>query len=172
MRDSPPPGSDSLFTFGQHRGLTYERVLYTYPGYVLWGQREKCPSKGLADFLAWVHEYFVVADSEPIKVTRREQPLSSIPAPVLEQPVASSAAGPPFYVTCRGGCKEFSKSGSNAYIDMRTCKKCGAVTKTKKEKPVVDQSTCLHGVTERTGSSRKTSRLRCKLCGMLLDEQP
>ena len=55
---------------------------------------------------------------------------------------------------------------------MRTCKKCGAVTKTNKEKPVVDQTTCLHDVTERTGSSRKTSRLKCKLCGMLLDEQP
>ena len=172
MRDSPPPGSSTLFTFGQHRGLTYERVAHTYPGYVLWGQREKCPSKNLADFLAWVHEYYVVTDSEPIEVTRRERPLSETPVPVLEQPAAPSTGGPAFYVTCRGGCKEFSKSGSNAYIDMRTCKKCGAVTKTKKEKPVIDQATCLHGVTERTGSSRKTSRLRCKLCGMLLDEQP
>ena len=172
MRDSPPPGSSTLFTFGQHRGLTYERVVHTYPGYVLWGQREKCPSKNLADFLAWVHEYYVVTDSEPIEVTRRERPLSETPVPVLEQPAAPSTGGPAFYVTCRGGCKEFSKSGSNAYIDMRTCKKCGAVTKTKKEKPVIDQATCLHGVTERTGSSRKTSRLRCKLCGMLLDEQP
>ena len=172
MRDSPPPGSSTLFTFGQHRGLTYERVVHTYPGYVLWGQREKCPSKNLADFLAWVHEYYVVTDSEPIEVTRRERPLSETPVPVLEQPAAPSTGGPAFYVTCRGGCKEFSKSGSNAYIDMRTCKKCGAVTKTKKEMPVIDQATCLHGVTERTGSSRKTSRLRCKLCGMLLDEQP
>ena len=42
----------------------------------------------------------------------------------------------------------------------------------QEEKPVVDQTTCLHGVTERTGSSRKRSRLKCKLCGMLLDEQP
>ena len=55
MRDSPPEGSDRLFTFGQHKGLTYERALYTYPGYVLWGQRVKCPSKHIADFLAWVH---------------------------------------------------------------------------------------------------------------------
>ena len=172
MRDSPPPGSSTLFTFGQHKGLTYERVVHTYPGYVLWGQREKCPSKNLADFLAWVHEYYIVTDSEPIEVTRREHPLSETPVPVLEQPAAPSTGGPAFYVTCRGGCKEFNKSGSNAYIDMRTCKKCGTVTKTKKEKPVIDQTTCLHGVTERTGSSRKTSRLRCKLCGMLLDEQP
>ncbi|OLP90155.1 hypothetical protein AK812_SmicGene28317 [Symbiodinium microadriaticum] len=139
MRDSPPPGSSTLFTFGQHRGLTYERVVHTYPGYVLWGQREKCPSKNLADFLAWVREYYVVKDSEPIEVTRRERPLSETPVPVLEQPAAPSTGGPAFYVTCRGGCKEFNKSGSNAYTDMRTCKKCGAVTKTKKEKPVIDQ---------------------------------
>ena len=45
-RQSPLPGSDSLFTFGKHRGLTYERVLYTYPGYVLWGQREKVSIQG------------------------------------------------------------------------------------------------------------------------------
>ena len=169
MRDSPPPGSDRLFTFGKHKGLTFELVLHTYPGYDLWGQREKCPSKHVADFEAWVHEYYVVTDSEPTE--RREHPLSGTPVPAFEKPVASSE-GPSFYVTCRGGCKEFSKSGSNAYIDMRTCKKCGAVTKTKKEKPVVDQTTCLHGITERTGSSRKTSRLKCKLCGLLLDEQP
>ena len=98
--DSPPEGSDRLFTFGQHKGLTYERVLYTYPGYVLWGQREKCPSRNLADFLAWVHEYFVVTDSEPIEFTRREHPLSSIPPPVLEQPVASSVQGGAILLRC------------------------------------------------------------------------
>ena len=135
MRDNPPPGSSTLFTFGQHRGLTYERVVHTYPGYVLWGQREKCPSKNLADFLAWVHEDYIVTDSEPIEVTRREHPLSETPVPVLEQPALSSTGGPSFYVTCRRGCKEFNRSGSNAYIDMRTCKKCGAVTKTKKKNP-------------------------------------
>ncbi|OLP87405.1 hypothetical protein AK812_SmicGene31376 [Symbiodinium microadriaticum] len=119
--------------------LTYERVVHTYPGYVLWGQREKCPSKNLADFLAWVHEYYIVTDTEPIEVTRREHPLSETPVPVLEQPAAPSTGDPALFVPCRGGCKEFNKSGSNAYIDMRTCKKCGTVTKTKKEKPVIDQ---------------------------------
>ncbi|CAE7265828.1 LYPLA1 [Symbiodinium sp. KB8] len=98
MRDNPPPGSSTLFTFGQHRGLTYERVVHTYPGYVLWGQREKCPSKNLADFLAWVHEDYIVTDSEPIEVTRREHPLSETPVPVLEQPALSSTGGPSFYV--------------------------------------------------------------------------
>ena len=97
MRDGPPPGSSTLFTFGQHRGLTYERVVHTYPGYVLWGQREKCPSKNLADFRAWVHEYYVVTDSEPIEVTRREHPLSETPVPVLEQPAAPSTGSPSFH---------------------------------------------------------------------------
>ena len=69
---------------------------------------------------------------------------------------AASSEGPR---KCRGGCKEFSKSSSNAYIDMRTCKQCGTVNKTRKEP-------------ERSGSSRKTSRVKCKRCVMLLDEQP
>ena len=68
MRDSPPPGSDTLFTFGHHN----ESVLHAYPGYVLWGQTQKCPSKCLGDFLNWVHEYYVVEDSDPIEVGRRE----------------------------------------------------------------------------------------------------
>ena len=119
-----------------------------------------------------VHEYFIVVDSEPIEVTRREFPLSGMAPPTSVQPSASSEVRPSFTSPCRGGCKEFSKSGSNAYIDMRTCKKCGMVTKTKKETPVVDQTTCLRTATERSGSSKTTSRLKCKLCGMLLDEQP
>ena len=46
VRDSPPEGSDRVFTFGQHKGMTYERVLYTYPGYIIWGRTQKCPSVG------------------------------------------------------------------------------------------------------------------------------
>ena len=102
----------------------------------------------MSEFLNWVHEYFIVIDSEPIEITRREHPLSSTPVPEPEQSTASTVVRPFFNVPCRGGCKEFSKSGSNAYIDMRSCKKCGTVTKTKEEKQVVDPTPCLHGVTE------------------------
>ena len=46
MRDSlPDEGSNGIFTFGQRKGMTYEGVLY---------RTQKCPSVGLADFLAWV----------------------------------------------------------------------------------------------------------------------
>ena len=30
-----PEGSEKIFTFGQNTGLSYEHVLYTYPGYAL-----------------------------------------------------------------------------------------------------------------------------------------
>ena len=97
-----------------------------------------------------------------------------MPPPKSYQPkdwAAASSEGP-HVRECRGGCKGFGKSGSSAYIDMRTCKKCGKITKTKKEKQVIDQAACPHASIERSGSSRKTCRAKCKLCGMLLDEQP
>ncbi|CAE7845063.1 unnamed protein product [Symbiodinium necroappetens] len=34
---------------------------------------EKCPSKLLAEFLDWVHEYFVVTDSDPIEEERKKR---------------------------------------------------------------------------------------------------
>ena len=177
MRDSPPPGSDTLFTFGHHKGLTYERVLHTYPGYVLWGQTQKCPSKCLGDFLNWVHEYYVVEDTDPIEVRRRDIPLSTMMPPTSVADRAANAEGTAssstgFRPKCRGGCKTFSKTGSNSYIDMRTCKSCGTVTKTRKEQVQVDPTTCTHAQVDRSGSSKTTSRIKCKLCGMILDELP
>ncbi|CAE7255946.1 RE2 [Symbiodinium natans] len=177
MRDSPPPGSDTLFTFGHHKGLTYERVLHTYPGYVLWGQTQKCPSKCLGDFLNWVHEHCVVEDTDPIEVRRRDIPLSTMMPPTSVADRAANAEGTAssstgFRPKCRGGCKTFSKTGSNSYIDMRTCKSCGTVTKTRKEQVQVDPTTCTHAQVDRSGSSKTTSRIKCKLCGMILDELP
>ena len=180
MRDAPPEGSDAVFAFGQHRGLTYERVVYTYPGYVIWGRPQKCPSLGLANFMEWATNYFDIQDhpgtNQPITVVRRDVPLNCLPPPepfALEvRLAASSTSTTEGRRKCPGGCKEFSKSGSNAYIDMRTCKKCGTVTKSRKEKDIIDSATCPHTVTERSGSSSKTSRIKCKLCGMLLGEQP
>ena len=181
MRDAPPEGSDTVFAFGQHRGLTYERVVYTYPGYVIWGRTQKCPSVGLANFMEWATNYFDIQDypgtDQPITVVRRDVPLNCLPPPEPFDPEVIRLAAPSTSTLegrrkCPGGCKEFSKSGSNAYIEMRTCKKCGTIVKTRKEKEIVDPATCPHTVTERSGSSSKTSRVKCKACGMLLDEQP
>ena len=54
-------------------------MLYTYPGYIIWGRTQKCPSAGLANFLDWVTEYFDVRDDTPISITKRDIPLSYMP---------------------------------------------------------------------------------------------
>ena len=55
-----PPGSDNVFTFGQHRGYTYNQVLHQYPGYYVWGGAEPEPSRILCEFLDWVDMYYDV----------------------------------------------------------------------------------------------------------------
>ena len=109
----------------------------------------------------------------PISITKRDTPLSYMPPPEPIQPEVqtSSAASSDGPRKCRGGCKEFSKSGSNAYIDTRTCKQCGTVTKTSKEKEIIDQATCPHTSTERSGSSRKTSRV-CSVVTLAICASP
>ena len=141
----------------QHKGLTYGRVLHTYSGYVTWGRGERARGRNLAHFLDWVQEYCTV-DSETLEVQLRPEP-----------PAASAHAT----ATIRKGvehvpqctvCKDFSKTSSNAYIDMRTFKVCGRIFRTKKEQLVNDPLTCTHPTLERRGSSRRTSRLKCTMC--------
>ena len=55
---------------------------------------------------------------------------------------------------------------------MRTCKVCGRIFRTKKEQLVNDPWTCTHPTLDRRGSSRRTSRLKCTLCGTVVDELP
>ena len=100
-------------------------------------------------------------DSETPEVQMRPIPLTPLP----ESPAASAHATE----TIRKGfehvpqctvCKDFSKTGSNAYIDMRTCKVCGRIFRTKKEQLVNDALTCTHPTLDRRGSSRRTSTLK------------
>jgi len=42
-----PPGSDYVFTFGQHKGYTYHAVLQQYPGYYLWSVKNPESVSGL-----------------------------------------------------------------------------------------------------------------------------
>ena len=132
-------------------------VLYTYPG------SRVCPLL-LGDLLNWVHEYFIVANSDPIEITRKETPLSYMPPPEPAQPSASFEARALLF-QARRVAEVASCSANRAVTHTVTCacKKCGTVTTTQKEKPVVDQATCLHASTERSGSSKKNSRLKCKL---------
>ena len=75
------PGSETLFTFGQHRGLTYHRVVHKYPGYALWGRKH--PSRDLANFFDWVQTYYFI-DENWIEATPMVTPLQP-PVPMQAQ---------------------------------------------------------------------------------------
>ena len=58
-----PPGSDQVFEFGQHKGLTFHQVLKDSPGFYVWARKEKLPGKKLKEFLTWVGEHYSVTVS-------------------------------------------------------------------------------------------------------------
>ena len=63
--------------------------------------------------------------------------------------------------------------GTNAYVQVKTCKDCGKVEKMKKEMPEKkDIHSCEHKNTNRLGSNKATMRVFCKDCGNFIDEMP
>ena len=70
---------------------------------------------------------------------------------------------PPPTPQCAGGCKEYSRRGTNATVERFTCVDCGFVT-TRSKEATEDRAMCPHVETE-TGSSSKTlMRHTCKAC--------
>ena len=57
-------------------------------------------------------------------------------------------------------CKSFSKTGSNAFIEMRTCKKCGWAQKNKKTIELANPGTCAHPNVDRRGSTQPAQPAR------------
>ena len=173
-QDLLPEGSQNVFVFGQHQGLTYHEVLFKYPGYYQWGSGISHPSRCLADFLTWVTTYYEV--SQDGDVSLREHPLTDVPVEAIRRTGDKSAKGkppnPPLEESCRR-CTRFTFQGSNAYVENKTCLDCGKNERKKKEsKPSADPAKCKHEVTDRRGSSKTTSRWYCKLCGTTVDEMP
>ena len=73
---------------------------------------------------------------------------------------------------CKPTCDpaDISRRGSNALVDVSTCKVCGTRTKTKKS-ATKDPSSCKHERTTSTGSSSKTCRLWCLDCQIYVAEE-
>ena len=183
-----PPGGNQRFKFGQHTGLSFEEVTWKYPGYAVWGFKEKKPSLYLAAYLDWVRNYYEI-DEDTVEVTRREIPLDrmgpsqasgpsgqgaqvSAPASSSHYTAKKKPPNPPLPVKCRV-CKDVSTHGTNAYVTVRTCRDCGHVEKIKKTQPEKkDITQCSHENTSRLGSSRSTMRVFCKDCGNFIDEMP
>ena len=167
-----PPGSDHVFTFGQHKGYTYHEVLQQYPGYYVWGRNEPGTSRIL--FLDWVDMYYDV-DHGTHQDTPKPAPeeVQPRPAPVPGSRHKTATKKPPNPPVEISGhvCKDFSLLGSNAYVMRKTCRDCGRVTQTPKNPTYTqDPETCNHAVTDKRGSTKSTSRTFCLLCGTQVDK--
>ena len=78
---------------------------------------------------------------------------------------------PPPTPQCAGGCKEYSRRGTNATVERFTCVDCGFVT-TRCKGATEDPAMCPHVETDTRGSSKTLVRHTCKACLKVILELP
>ena len=79
----------------------------------------------------------------------------------------------PQHAQCVDGCT-WSFSGSNAYIEQRTCKKCGFRERKEKEsqKAAYRAENCPEEITDKRGSSKTMARVFYLQCQSVISEMP
>ena len=78
---------------------------------------------------------------------------------------------PPPTPQCAGGCKEYSRRGTNATVERFTCVDCGFAT-TRSKGSTEDPAMCPHVETDTRGSSNTLVRHTCKACLKVILELP
>ena len=78
---------------------------------------------------------------------------------------------PPPTPQCAGGCKEYSRQGTNATVERCICVDCGFVT-TRSKGATEDPAMCPHVETDTRGSSKTLVRHTCKACLNVILELP
>ena len=78
---------------------------------------------------------------------------------------------PPPTPQCTGGCKEYSRRGTNATVERFTCVDGGFVT-TRSKGATEDPAMCPHVETDTRGSSKTLVRHTCKACLKVILELP
>ena len=91
---------------------------------------------------------------------------------VTASTVERKTGGPASVGTCPGGCKEFSRKGSNAHSIRLTCKICGTVRKEERHPQRHDPATCSHRHTDHRESNAHTRKTYCVDCGTYIDSVP
>ena len=81
------------------------------------------------------------------------------------------ASPPPPTPQYAGGCKEYSRRGTNATVERFTCVDCVFVT-TRCKGATEDPATCPHTETDTQGSSKTLVRHTCKACLKVVLELP
>eukprot|EP00959_Pyramimonas_sp_CCMP1952_P348343 7296821-Pyramimonas_sp.AAC.1 len=140
------PGHDTLFVTGQHKGLSYARVVRIHPDYVMWGR------------------ITIRAERDPPSI--RGSASSSSGAERQKPP------NPPPEKRCEHGCHFFTRAGSSARFIRKTCRQCGHSTQEERYNKQFDPKYCLHDAIDHRGSTSKLARSCCAKCLTYVDEHP
>ena len=119
-----------------------------------------------SDATALVHARLDASDI-PVETPPKAQPGTRRP----RRPPRVIPSPPPPTPQCVGGCKEFSRRGTNASVERFICVDCGFVT-TRSKGATEDPAMCPHIETDTRGSSKTLVRHTCKACLKVILELP
>ena len=156
------PMKDTRMTTGKNRGSTYEMIVLSDSEYCMKLMQTQRKIKDEISMKDWLQCLFKINGG-----ILELKPKESWEDPTKSKQVVPDQENP----GCPGGCKTFSRRGTNAYYDVQTCKECGKQTRTKKE--IMEEFSpeeCPHDVLDHRGSSKAISRTFCLQCKTFINE--
>ena len=145
-------GWNKEFKNGTYRGMLYGLVVRDYPKQVVSLAKAKSVPTNMREFLSWAQRHYRIDVTASTVERNTGEPVS---------------AGP-----CPGGCKDFSRKGSNARFIGMTCKVCGTVRSEERHPPRQDPASCSHRHTAHRGSNAHRRKTYCVDCGTYIDSVP
>ena len=112
------------FKSGTYRGMLYGIVLRDSPKQVVSLTKAKSVPTNMREILPWAQRHYRID--------------------VTASTVERKTGGPVSAGACLGGCKEFSRTGSNAHFILVTCKIYGTVRREERHQPRQDPATYSH----------------------------
>lgn len=156
------PTKETRMTTGKNRGSTYEMIVLNDSEYCKTLMQTQKEINDEIKMKEWLQCLFKInAGTLELKPKEAWEIPSEFkqPAPDGEKP------------GCPEGCGPFPRRGSNAYLNILTCKICGKQTKTRKEiMEEYNPGECPHDVLDRRGSSKLISRTFCLQCKTFINE--
>ena len=137
---------------GTYGGMLYGIVLRDYPKQVVSLATAKGVPTNMREFLSWAERHYCID--------------------VTASTVERKTGGPASAGACPGGCKEFSRKGSNAHFIRLTCKICGTVRREERHPLRQDAASCSHRHWDHRRSNAHTRKTYCVDCGTHIDSAP
>ncbi len=164
-------GHDTICRFPQYRGFTFREIVLRDLEFTIWvmDTTQNHRALELRQFQAWIN-HFLKRTLDGLKIRNVDE--RAPPSFPLEAPMGTTLVRPQ-NPQCSGGC-DWSYAGSNAYVEQKTCKKCGFREKNKKDaqRAAYRTENCPHDMTDKRGSSKKMSRVFCLQCQTFISEMP